>query len=67
MPGHEESDEDEEGDKSSKAKVKENSLNVVDAGPAPISSCTCLKTPQQYICMLVEGFFFAAGFCSSFF
>ena len=32
---------------------KENNLNVVNSGPAPISCCTCLKTPQQYTCMLL--------------
>ena len=42
MPGPQESDEDEEGDKSPKTKNKENNLNVVNSGPAPISCCMLL-------------------------
>lgn len=49
VPGPQESDEDEEGDKSPKTKNKENNLNVVNSGSeqSPVRTPRALKVATQ--------------------
>lgn len=49
VPGPQESDEDEEGDKSPKTKNKENNLNVVNSGSeqSPVRTPRALKATQS--------------------